>query len=143
MSYPKRGGRHEHRIIAEEKIGRPLRLGEVVHHIDGNKKNNSPDNILVLSSQAEHVRLHFTGVRRPLVTVCKFGHALKPGNVLITWAGRRRCLTCSRRYDNEWKKSKRRSRGLMRPGPKPGTPGAMAISLSNSRRSYENRIACR
>lgn len=58
-TYEKTFGRHTHRIVAEEKLGRELRKGEVVHHIDENKRNNSPDNLMVLSSQAEHFRIHF------------------------------------------------------------------------------------
>ncbi len=57
-SYPKLFGKHIHRIVAEEKIGRKLKKGEVVHHIDGNKQNNTPDNLMVFSSQAEHARWH-------------------------------------------------------------------------------------
>lgn len=38
-------------------IGRKLTHTEVVHHIDGNKKNNSPENLLVMS-QSDHVKLH-------------------------------------------------------------------------------------
>jgi hypothetical protein len=57
-TYTKTKGRHTHRIIAEQKLGRPLTDKEVVHHIDGNKLNNHPDNIQVLDSQAEHVRIH-------------------------------------------------------------------------------------
>lgn len=57
-SYPKIFGVHAHRILAEEIIGRPLKKGEVVHHKDGNPRNNSIDNLEVVSSQAEHAKLH-------------------------------------------------------------------------------------
>jgi DNA-binding NarL/FixJ family response regulator len=49
-----------HRVIAEQKLGRPLGTDEVVHHIDGNKQNNHPDNIEVMSL-SEHSRLHQLG----------------------------------------------------------------------------------
>lgn len=55
--YRKKYGRHEHRIVAEEKIGRPLQPGEIVHHIDGNKQNNAPENLQIMT-QAEHARMH-------------------------------------------------------------------------------------
>lgn len=57
-SYPKIFGTHAHRILAEEVIGRLLKKGEVVHHKDGNTRNNLVDNLEVLSSQAEHAKLH-------------------------------------------------------------------------------------
>lgn len=57
-SYPKIFGTHAHRILAEEVVGRPLKKGEVVHHKDGNTRNNLVDNLEVLSSQAEHAKLH-------------------------------------------------------------------------------------
>lgn len=57
-TYTKRLGKHEHRLVAEEKLGRPLRKGEVVHHIDGDYKNNDPNNLMILPSQREHVKLH-------------------------------------------------------------------------------------
>ena len=41
----------------EEILGRPLRKGEIVHHKDGNKLNNHPDN-LELMAQSEHIRRH-------------------------------------------------------------------------------------
>lgn len=57
-TYEKTLGRHTHRIVAEKKLGRPLRPGEVVHHIDGDKRNNDPENLIVFKSQADHIRWH-------------------------------------------------------------------------------------
>lgn len=47
----------EHRLIMENTIGRKLFGNEIVHHLDGNKLNNSKDN-LVLINNSEHTRLH-------------------------------------------------------------------------------------
>ena len=57
-SYPKINGRHAHRVVAEEMLGRKLKPGEVVHHKDGNKQNFSPENLEVLPGQSEHAKLH-------------------------------------------------------------------------------------
>jgi hypothetical protein len=57
-TYRKFYGRHEHRVVAEALLGRPLAPGEVVHHKDGDKLNNSPDNLEVLPSQAAHMKQH-------------------------------------------------------------------------------------
>ena len=61
-TYRKRHGRHEHRVVAEEMLGRPLKRNEIVHHIDGNKHNNDPSNLRVMT-QSEHVRLHLAEMR--------------------------------------------------------------------------------
>ena len=53
----KRGYVAEHRLVAEKKIGRPLREHEVVHHKDGNKKNFSRSNLRV-TSRSYHSKLH-------------------------------------------------------------------------------------
>ena len=58
MSYEKLYGRHKHRVVAEQKIGRKLIPGEVVHHIDGDKRNNKPNNLMVFRNQQEHAKWH-------------------------------------------------------------------------------------
>jgi len=56
-NYVKFHQRHMHRVVAEQKLGRPLERGEIVHHLDGDKWNNAPENLEVMT-QAEHARLH-------------------------------------------------------------------------------------
>lgn len=52
-------GKPLHKVVAEWALGRSLRPGEVVHHVDRNKLNNAPDNLAVMSS-SEHARLHIS-----------------------------------------------------------------------------------
>jgi len=47
-----------HRWMAEKKLGRKLRRGEVVHHKNRNKKDNRLSNLWVFSSQDDHGRAH-------------------------------------------------------------------------------------
>lgn len=47
-----------HRYMAEKRLGRKLRPGEVVHHIDRDKCNNSKSNLWVFKNRAEHDRIH-------------------------------------------------------------------------------------
>ena len=50
----------EHRYVAESFLGRKLKKGEVVHHINGDKADNRIENLQVMT-MAEHTRLHKIG----------------------------------------------------------------------------------
>lgn len=58
-----RGYCRVHRMVAWD-TGLLTNLNDVVHHRDGNKHNNTPDNLRVISNN-EHTSLHCKGRERP------------------------------------------------------------------------------
>lgn len=54
--YIKWDGQYVHRIVAEAVLERPLVVGEVVHHKDGDKRNNHPDNLQVFTNHSLHMQ---------------------------------------------------------------------------------------
>lgn len=50
--------RKEHLLLMEQKVGRSLRSGEVVHHVDLDKLNNKPENLVLFPSEKEHRAAH-------------------------------------------------------------------------------------
>lgn len=47
-----------HVLVAEEMLGRYLTPEEVVHHIDENKRNNNPSNLMVFATAGDHNAFH-------------------------------------------------------------------------------------
>ncbi len=58
----RRRARREHRVIMQQHLGRRLEPWELVHHKDGNPKNNSIEN-LELQTWGQHTNQHHNGVR--------------------------------------------------------------------------------
>jgi hypothetical protein len=53
-----------HRWTAENKLGRELRPGEVVHHKNRDKTNPNEDNIWIFRNQSEHDKTHKSDKKR-------------------------------------------------------------------------------
>lgn len=81
-SYTKTYGRHTHRIVAEQILGRKLLPGEVVHHIDGNKRNNLPTNLMIFDSQEKHAAWHIKEKR--FFEIYAVGQEVMPNEVHAT-----------------------------------------------------------
>lgn len=90
----------EHRMIAELILKRPLKSGEVVHHIDEDKLNNDPANLMVMASKSDHAALHMgveavslgNGTWHCPSKGCENNCILCGG--LISRGAKRHCLSC-------------------------------------------------
>lgn len=60
----------EHTIVAESVLGRFLKEGEIIHHINEKMDDNNPSNLYLFSSNGEHMRYHFhskSGKTQPIM----------------------------------------------------------------------------
>lgn len=81
-------GVYEHVLVAEEFIlGRKIKEGEVIHHLDSNRSNNSPENLLPMSSPS-HGKLHKWMTNNVIIPTPKYSERKSVGCV--------RCALCEK-----------------------------------------------
>ena len=79
----------EHVMVAERALGKPLPITARVHHVDENRSNNEPSNLVICPSEAYHKLLHqrmraMAACGNPNWRICTFcGHHDDPENLYI------------------------------------------------------------
>ena len=93
----------KHRAVMQAHIGRELRPGEQVHHIDNDPRNNDISNLLIVTPR-EHAAIHRPGGRVTLVCPACGGKFSRERNRV---KGRKKPPSCSRRCAGQERRPER------------------------------------
>jgi len=103
-----------HRVRAEIKLGRLLEENEIVHHIDGDKTNDNPENLQIMTNQS-HSSHHHPKIAKVNHTcaVCGDSFALAPAaSRLRLKRSKFNMIFCSRSCGGKhWHLAKKKWRG--------------------------------
>lgn len=115
---------YEHVLVAEKKLGRYLTAEEVVHHIDHNRSNNNPDNLMIFKTKKDHSIFH---MNEEDFTLCifnidgtvscksnplKINHCVRCGCVI--YPGATLCRECYRKEGRDGRPKRETLKNLIR-----------------------------
>ena len=108
-----------HRHVMEQMLSRKLRPGETVHHKNGRRDDNRPENLELCASQARHNNHHATTFRDKTHKQCRICRETKPRSEFSPHTPSSklksphldphdtRCKTCNRKRKAEYDRRKK------------------------------------
>jgi len=101
-----------HRAVAEEALGKPLPAIAVVHHINGVRNDNCPENLVVCPDDAYHMLLHareraYDACGHADWLKCRYCKAWAPSAELSGRENHRHHPECKNAYNRAWRAAKK------------------------------------